>query len=104
MSTKGEEFTHLDFSLDAEASLLMDVDGDPEIVEKQAALVAEFCKGQGAREVRVSSSEKENEQLWFARRSAFGAVARMRPSCIIEDATVPVSFLTATIKKVIEII
>ena len=75
----------------------------PETVERQAALVADFCKGQGAREVRVSSSEKENEQLWFARRSAFGAVARMRPTCLIEDATVPVSFLTATIKKVIEI-
>ena len=83
MSTKGKEFTHLDFPLDAGASLLMDVDGDRETVEKQAALVAEFCKGQGAREVRVSSSEKENEQLWFARRSAFGAVARMRPSCMI---------------------
>ena len=98
-----EEFAHIGLPLDAEAILLMDVDGDAETVEKQAALVADFCKGQGAREVRVSSSDKENEQLWFARRSAFGAVARMRPSCLIEDATVPVSFLTATIKKVVEI-
>ncbi len=98
-----EEFTHIGLPLDAEAILLMDVDGDTETVEKQAALVADFCKGQGAREVRVSSSDIENEQLWFARRSAFGAVARMRPSCLIEDATVPVSFLTATIKKVVEI-
>jgi glycolate oxidase len=98
-----EAFMHLGLPLDAEAVLLMDVDGDPETVEKQAARVAEFCKAKGAREVRVSSSEKENEQLWVARRSAFGAVARMRPSCVIEDATVPVSFLTATIKKVIEI-
>ena len=98
-----ESFTHLGLPLDAEACLLMDVDGDQETVERQAALVADFCRGQGAREVRVSSSEKENEQLWFARRFAFGAVARMRPSCIIEDATVPVSFLAATIKKVVEI-
>jgi glycolate oxidase len=98
-----EAFTPLGLPLDAEAVLLMDVDGDPETVEKQAARVAQFCKAHGAREVRVSSSEKENEQLWVARRSAFGAVARMRPSCVIEDATVPVSFLTATIKKVIEI-
>ncbi len=98
-----DDFTHLGFPLDAEAVLLMDVDGDPETVENQVALVADFCRRQGAREVRVSSSEKENEQLWFARRSAFGAVARMRPTCLIEDATVPVSFLTATIKKVIEI-
>jgi len=98
-----EDFAHLGLPVDAEALLLMDVDGDPETVEKQAALVADFCKSQGARDVRVSQSDKENEQLWVARRSAFGAVARMRPTCVIEDATVPVSYLTSAIKKVIEI-
>jgi glycolate oxidase len=98
-----EDFGHLGLPLDAEAILLMDVDGDPETVEKQAAQVADFCKNQGARDVRVSQSEKENEQLWVARRAAFGAVARMRPTCVIEDATVPVSYLTSAIKKVIEI-
>jgi len=97
-----EDFAHLGLPLDAEAVLLMDVDGDPDLVEKQAAAVAGFCREQGAREVRVSASEKENEQLWVARRSAFGAVARMRPNCLIEDATVPVSYLTSAIKKVIE--
>jgi len=98
-----EDFAHLGLPLDAEAVLLIDVDGDLETVEKQAALVADFCKSQGARDVRVSQSEKDNEQLWMARRSAFGAVARLRPTCVIEDATVPVSFLTRAIKKVIEI-
>ena len=98
-----EDFMHLGFPLDAEAVLLMDVDGEPETVEKQAVLIAEFCKAQGARDVRVSQSEKENEQLWVARRSAFGAVARLRPNCLVEDATVPVSNLTEAIKKVIEI-
>lgn len=98
-----EESAHLGLPLDAAAILLIDIDGDPEIVERQAVQVAEFCKNQGAREVRVSSSDKENEQLWLARRSAFGAVARLRPSCLIEDATVPVSVLTETIKKVKEI-
>ncbi len=98
-----EDFAHLGLPLDAEAILLMDVDGDPETVDKQAAMVAGFCREQGAREVRVSASEKENEHLWAARRSAFGAVARMRPNCLIEDATVPVSHLTSAIKKVVEI-
>ena len=98
-----EDFAKLGLPLDAEAVLLIDVDGDLETVEKQAALVADFCKRQGARDVRVSNSEKDNEQLWMARRGAFGAVARMRPTCVIEDATVPVSYLTAAIKKVIEI-
>jgi glycolate oxidase len=98
-----EDFAHLGLPLDAEAILLIDVDGDLETAEKQASLVADFCKGLGARDVRVSQSERENEQLWIARRSAFGAVARMRPTCVIEDATVPVSHLTSALKKVIEI-
>ncbi len=98
-----EDFAHLGLPLDAEAILLIDVDGDLETTEKQATLVADFCKSLGARDVRVSQSEKENEQLWIARRSAFGAVARMRPTCVIEDATVPVSYLTSALKKIIEI-
>ena len=98
-----EDFAHLGLPLDAKAVLLIDVDGDPETVEKQAATVAEFCKNQGARDVRVSQSERENEQLWVARRAAFGAIARVRPTCIIEDATVPVSHLASAIKKVLEI-
>jgi glycolate oxidase len=98
-----EDFAHLGLPLDAEGLLLIDVDGDPETVEKQAATVAEFCKHQGARDVKVSQSEKENEQLWVARRAAFGSIARVRPTCIIEDATVPVSYLAAAIKKVLEI-
>ena len=79
------------------------MDGDPETVEKQAAIVAEFCKNQGARDVKVSQSEKENEQLWVARRAAFGSIARVRPTCIIEDATVPVSYLATAIKAFLEI-
>jgi glycolate dehydrogenase FAD-linked subunit len=98
-----EAFAHLDLPLDAEAILLMDVDGDLEVVEKQAGLVAEICKSHGAREVRVSLSERENEQLWVARRSQFGAVARLRPTCVTEDVTVPVSGLTLAIKQVLEI-
>jgi len=98
-----EAFARLGLPTAAEAVLLIDVDGEPEAVDVQAARVADFCKAKGATEVRVSASETENEQLWFARRSAFGAVARLRPTCVIEDATVPVGHLTATIKKVIEI-
>jgi len=98
-----EEFLHLGLPIDAEAVLLIDVDGDPDAVEKEAQTIADFCKMQGARDVRISQSEKENEQLWTGRRAAFGAVARLRPTCVIEDATVPVSYLTAAIKKVLEI-
>jgi glycolate oxidase len=98
-----EDSYHLGFPVDAAAALLIDVDGDPEEVDRQAPIVANFCKKCGARDVRVSTSEKENEQLWTARRAAFGAIARLRPQCLIEDATVPVSYLVDAIKKIVEI-
>jgi glycolate oxidase len=98
-----EEAFHLGLPLDAAALLLIDVDGDDETVERQAPLVADFCKGQGARNVRTSSSEEENVQLWAARRAAFGCIARLRPTCLIEDATVPVNQMVKAIKKVKEI-
>jgi glycolate oxidase len=95
-----EGYAHIGLPLDAEAILLIEVDGDLELVEKQAKIIADCCRGQGARDVRVSQSEKEREQIWAARRATFGAVARLRPTCVIEDVTVPVSFLTRTIKEV----
>lgn len=97
-----EEFAQTGLPLDAEAILLIDVDGDPESVEKQSAQVAEFCTRYGARDVRLSRSDQENEQLWVARRSVAGAMGRVRPTCVVEDSTVPVSFLTAAIRKIIE--
>lgn len=97
-----EDFAHMGLPVDAEAILLIDVDGDPESVEKQSVQVAEFCRKYGAREVHLSSSDRENEQLWTARRSVAGAMGRVRPTCIVEDSTVPVSFLTAAIKKIRE--
>jgi len=98
-----EESFHLGLPLDADALLLIDVDGDTETVERQAPLVADFCKGQGARDVRISSSEEENVQLWAARRATFGCCARLRPTCLTEDATVPVSHLVEAIKKIKEL-
>lgn len=97
-----EAFAHMGLPLDAEAILLIDVDGDPDSVERQSAQVAEFCKQHGAREVHLSCSDQENEQLWAARRSVAGAMGRVRPTCIVEDSTVPVSHLTAAIKKIKE--
>jgi glycolate oxidase len=95
-----EDYAHLGLPLDAEAILLIEVDGDLETVEKQAGMIADFCREQGARDVRVAQSEKESDQIWIARRATYGAVARVRPTCVIEDVTVPVSFLTRTIKEV----
>ena len=91
------------FSKEAEALLLIEVDGEDALVEAQGKRIEEFCRERGAVEVERATSPEEAEKLWQARRTAFGAVASLRPNCIVEDATVPVKMLPAMIRKIVEI-
>ena len=87
----------------AEALLLIEVDGEEVAVEVQGERIENFCKERGALVVERASTPEEAEKLWQARRSAFGAVARVRPNCVVEDATVPVKRLPEMIKKIVEL-
>lgn len=93
-----EEFAHVGLPLDAEALLLVEVDGHPAAVADEAAKVRELCAGSGATSVRVAADATEAARLATARRSAFSALARMRPTTILEDATVPRSELATMIR------
>jgi glycolate oxidase len=92
-----------EFSKEAEALLLIEVDGEEELVEAQGKRIEKFCKERGAVEVERASTSEEADRLWQARRTAFGAVASLRPNCIVEDATVPVKMLPAIIRKIVEV-
>lgn len=96
-----EQSHHIGLPLRAEGLLLIQVDGAKEMVAQEADRVAQFCRENGATEVTVSSSPKEEELLWFARRSAFGVMARARPNCIVEDVTVPVSRVPTMVREIV---
>ena len=91
------------FYKEAEALLLIEVDGEEAMVEGQGKRIEKFCKEKGAVVVERASTPEDAERLWQARRSAFGAVARLRPNCIVEDATVPVKRLPEIIRKIVEL-
>ncbi|MBC8418649.1 MAG: FAD-binding protein [Desulfobacterales bacterium] len=91
------------FSEEAQALLLIEVDGEEILVETQGKRIEAFCRERGAVEVERASTPEEADKLWQARRTAFGAVASLRPNCIVEDATVPVKMLPAMIRKIVEI-
>jgi glycolate oxidase len=86
---------------DAQALLLIEVDGEPLLVQQQGERIEKFCKERGATEVEMASTPQEADKLWQARRTAFGAVASLRPNCIVEDATVPVKRLPEIIRKIV---
>ncbi len=92
-----------EFSKEAEALLLIEVDGEEVLVEGQGKRIEEFCIERGAIEVERAKSPEDAERLWQARRSVFGSIARLRPNCIDQDATVPVKRLPEIMKKIFKL-
>ena len=95
-----EDFAKVGLPLDCEALLLMETDGHPGPVAEEAAKMEECARKNGAIEVRVAKDEAEANKLATARRSAFSALARLSPTTILEDATVPRSELAKMIRFV----
>jgi glycolate oxidase len=98
-----DAYAHAGLPLDAEALLLIEVDGHPAAVADDAAQVARICGENGSTSVRLAADAAEAARLATARRSAFSALARMKPTTILEDATVPRSELARMIRSVQEI-
>ncbi len=92
-----EEFTHVGLPTDCAAVLLMETDGHPAAVADEAERMAAIAREHGARDVRSARDEAEALALASARRSAFSALARRRPTTILEDVTVPRSELAAMV-------
>jgi len=98
-----EEFKGLGLPLDLGAMLLIEVDGPEAAVGEEASRVAGICHRLGAKEVKVASSEEEALQLKEARKAALPALARVRPTTILEDVTVPRNQIAPMVRKVNEI-
>ncbi len=84
-----EDYAKIGLPRDCEALLLMETDGHPAAVAEEAGRMAELARARGAKEVRTAADEAEAARLATARRSAFSALARVRPTTILEDVTVP---------------
>lgn len=93
-----EDFAKIGLPLDAEAILLMETDGHPAVVADQAQQMEEIARRCGAANVQVAANAEDAARLATARRSAFAALARVAPTTILEDATVPRSELTKMIR------
>jgi glycolate oxidase len=98
-----DDFAKLGLPRDMEAILLIEQDGDPATVESDMARIREICELELADRVEVAESREEAEKLLTARRSAFTALARLRPTTILEDATVPRSRIADMVLRINEI-
>jgi len=79
--------------IDAQAVLLVELDGIEAGIDDDAEKVDTILREHGARGVHRATDENERKQLWAARKGAFGAVGRLMPDVMIQDAVVPRSRL-----------
>ena len=78
---------------DAGAALLIELDGIEAGLDDEAEKVTSICMEYGARSCRYARDETERKKLWAARKGAFGAIGRISPDSMIQDAVVPRSRL-----------
>ena len=98
-----EEAFQFGFPLDAQAILLIEVDGLEVGLDAKRDKIVEFCRGCGAREIRQALDTSERQRLWKCRKQAFGAVGRLSPSYCTQDGVVPRTKLPHIFRRITEI-
>ena len=95
-----EDYVNIGLPRDAAAILLIEVDGHAGQVADDALVVEEQLKKSGATQIVVAKDAEEKNRIWEARRKALPALARFKPTTILEDATVPRSKIPAMMKVI----
>ena len=98
-----EAYIHADLPVDAAAVLLVEVAGLAHGVEADVQRIIQIGKARGARGVRIAQDETERALLWKGRKSAFGAIARIKPNYYLHDTVVPRRMLPQVLRQVYEI-
>jgi glycolate oxidase len=95
-----EAWLRTGYPADAQAVLLIELDGPAAEVEAQAEAVARICQARGALSLRVARDDGERADLWKGRKGAAGAFGRITPNYVLQDAVVPRSKLPEIMAQV----
>jgi glycolate oxidase len=98
-----EAYIHAGLPLDAAAVLLVEVAGLPHGVETDVQRIVDIGRAHGARTVRIAQDEAERALLWKGRKTAFGAIARIKPNYYLHDTVVPRRMLPDVLRQVYDI-
>ena len=88
------------YPVDAGAVLLVELDGQPAAVEAESRQVEAILTRCGARGVRSATTPVERARLWQGRKKAFGAMGRVAPDLVVQDAVVPRSALPDVLERI----
>jgi glycolate oxidase len=85
---------------DAAAILLIEIDGLSVEVEANSAQVAQICRQNGAREIRVATDPQERLTLWKGRKAAFAAMGKISPDYYVQDGVIPRTQLQYVLREI----
>ncbi len=88
------------YPADAAAVLLIEVDGTEGGVNFDRDTIRQICVSGGARSVKVAGNDAERTRLWQGRKKAFGAMGRMAPHLVVQDAVIPRTKLAEVLEKI----
>ncbi|HSU67695.1 MAG TPA: FAD-linked oxidase C-terminal domain-containing protein, partial [Tepidisphaeraceae bacterium] len=98
-----EDAFHMGFPRDAQALVLTEIDGIPELLDAQVEKLLEISRRHNVKSVQQSADAEARAKLWKARKSAFGAIGRISPSYCTQDACVPRSMLAGVLERIDQI-
>lgn len=98
-----EDYLQAGLPVQAEAILLIEVDGGEVSISTQTEHVMKVCRQWGATEIQVAATPADSDRLWQARKAISPACGKINPTKISEDATVPRSQIPAMVRRLREI-
>ena len=98
-----DQAIHIGFPENAGAALIIELDGLKDGMSRTIDRVADICKRNAVVEIRTATTAEEAARLWLSRRAAYGALARLAPTCYIVDGCVPRTKLPEALARTIDI-
>jgi len=95
-----EAFAHAGYPLDAEAMLIIEVEGSEGEQDDLLGRIRAICEKHDPISLKVSSSPEESLAIWKGRKGAFGAVGRISPDYMCMDGTIPTSRLPEVLRRI----
>ncbi len=97
-----EKFHKLGLPTSADAILLIEIDGHPAAIEDEYKEIQKICSSLGG-EIHLAKTDEDRDRLWQGRRDALSSLAMLKPTLILEDATVPRSKVPQMMKIIQDI-
>jgi glycolate oxidase len=95
-----EAFAHAGYPLDAEAMLIIEVEGSAAEQDELLARIRDICAPLHPTSMRIAESAEQSAAIWKGRKGAFGAVGRISPDYLCMDGTIPTSELPGVLARI----